>query len=254
MKLHEQDALNIIPALDRLAHENRYQKILAKIPSQFKAAYEAHDYAQEAVIPEYFKNRKHLLFMAKYISSNPRPTSEQQPIQDILSLAERQKPTSEKNKKIRALIIQTCQPEDAIEMSHVFGSVFKTYPFPIFDADYLFTVMKEKQAQYFCIRQDGRIVSISAAEIDPHNRGVEMTEFVTLPAFRRQGFAGCLLEEMEQSMAAQNMRTALSIARALSPAMNVLFASRGYIFGGTLANNTNIAGRIESMNVWYKHL
>ncbi len=28
--------------------------------------------------------------------------------------------------------------------------------------------------------------------------------------------------------------------------------SAGYECGGTLTNNTNIAGRLESMNVWYK--
>jgi len=62
------------------------------------------------------------------------------------------------------------------------------------------------------------------------------------------------LEEMERSMTEQGMRTAFSIARALSPAMNILFAKEGYIFGGTLVNNTQIAGHVESMNVWHKHL
>jgi hypothetical protein len=36
--------------------------------------------------------------------------------------------------------------------------------------------------------------------------------------------------------------------------MNATFAKAGYSFGGTLINNTNISGDIESMNVWYKNL
>jgi hypothetical protein len=36
--------------------------------------------------------------------------------------------------------------------------------------------------------------------------------------------------------------------------MNVTFARCGYRFAGTLINNTQISGRIESMNVWYKGL
>ena len=48
--------------------------------------------------------------------------------------------------------------------------------------------------------------------------------------------------------------TYFSIARSLSAAMNITFAKNGYRYGGTLGNNTNIAGRIESMNIWYKHL
>jgi hypothetical protein len=44
-----------------------------------------------------------------------------------------------------------------------------------------------------------------------------------------------------------------TIARAISVGMNITFARCGYDFGGTLVNNTQIAGRIESMNVWYKN-
>lgn len=36
--------------------------------------------------------------------------------------------------------------------------------------------------------------------------------------------------------------------------MNVTFARQGYTLSGRLKNNTDIAGTIESMNVWYKHL
>jgi hypothetical protein len=36
--------------------------------------------------------------------------------------------------------------------------------------------------------------------------------------------------------------------------MNITFAKAGYAYGGRLHNNTNIAGNIESMNVWYKSL
>jgi len=36
--------------------------------------------------------------------------------------------------------------------------------------------------------------------------------------------------------------------------MNITFARNNYSFAGTLINNTNISGQIESMNVWYKAL
>ena len=71
---------------------------------------------------------------------------------------------------------------------------------------------------------------------------------------RRQGMAGCLLNAMDADMRQQGMQTAFSIARSLSAGMNITFAKNGYRYGGTLDNNTHIAGRIESMNIWYKHL
>ena len=36
--------------------------------------------------------------------------------------------------------------------------------------------------------------------------------------------------------------------------MNITFAKHGYSFAGTLTNNTQISGQLESMNVWYKAL
>jgi len=48
--------------------------------------------------------------------------------------------------------------------------------------------------------------------------------------------------------------TAYTIARAYSFGMNITFAERDYDFDGTLTNNTNISGRLESMNVWHKRL
>jgi putative beta-lysine N-acetyltransferase len=254
MKLHVRDVLHILPALDRLAHDKHYEKILAKVPSESKAVFEKQGYVQEAVIPEYFNNREHAFFMCKYLSSSRRQITDRQQIQDILSLAKQQGQLPSKKKPTQPLNIRICRPEDANEMSRVFKSVFETYPFPIFDADYLATVMKNKQAMYFCMENDRQINAIAASELDPDNKGVEMTDFATLPEYRGRGFAGCLLEDMERTMAEQGMKTAFSIARALSPGMNILFARKGYAFGGTLVNNTQISGRIESMNVWYKSL
>ena len=48
--------------------------------------------------------------------------------------------------------------------------------------------------------------------------------------------------------------TAYTIARAISFGMNITFAKNGYKYSGTLKNNTNISGKLESMNVWYKYL
>lgn len=36
--------------------------------------------------------------------------------------------------------------------------------------------------------------------------------------------------------------------------MNITFSKAGYTYSGCLINNTNIAGRIESMNIWHTRL
>ncbi len=59
---------------------------------------------------------------------------------------------------------------------------------------------------------------------------------------------------MEEKSFKLGIKTVFTIARAKSPGMNITFARSGYDYGGTLVNNTNISGQIESMNVWYKSL
>ena len=104
------------------------------------------------------------------------------------------------------------------------------------------------------VREHGRIVSLSSAEMDREGRNVEMTDFATLPTHRGAGHAVHLLDRMEDDMPNRDIPTAYTIARSMSPGMNITFAKLDYIYSGTLINNTDISGNIESMNVWYKHL
>jgi beta-lysine N6-acetyltransferase len=90
--------------------------------------------------------------------------------------------------------------------------------------------------------------------MDTANGAVEMTDFATLPELRGQGAAQSLLLAMEEAMRARGLQLAFTIARAYSAGMNVTFAKCGYRYGGTLCNNTNISGNIESMNLWSRPL
>jgi putative beta-lysine N-acetyltransferase len=147
----------------------------------------------------------------------------------------------------------TCGPEHAEAMSRVYETVFPSYPFPIHDPGYLRETMRS-HVDYFGILREGEIVALSSSEMDLKGSNVEMTDFATLPEYRGLGLAGFLLQEMEKAMKGRGIHTAYTIARAVSPGMNITFSRRGYIYGGTLVNNTQISGTIESMNIWYKSL
>ena len=59
---------------------------------------------------------------------------------------------------------------------------------------------------------------------------------------------------MEYEMQLQGIMTLYTIARSTSIPMNKTFLRLGYKYAGTLINNTNISGGIESMNLFYKHV
>ena len=150
-------------------------------------------------------------------------------------------------------MVSACRPSDAEALSRIYRQVFKTYPFPIHQPVYLKRMMREG-VRYFVVRAEGRIAAAAAAETEHHAQYAEMTDFATLPQHRSQGLAGILLRHMEKSVRPLGVKTAFTIARAASPGMNAVFRRNGYRYAGLLRNNTQIAGRLESMTVWYKPL
>jgi putative beta-lysine N-acetyltransferase len=81
-----------------------------------------------------------------------------------------------------------------------------------------------------------------------------MTDFATSAGHRGRGLGHALLGMLEEEASSRGLRTAYTIARASSVGMNIVFARRGYDFGGLLVNNTGICGAIESMNVWHRRI
>lgn len=143
--------------------------------------------------------------------------------------------------------------EEADEISEIYKRVFKSYPFPIHDPNYIRKTMRE-HIRYFGIRANGNLIALSSAEMDVNAANAEMTDFATLPEARGKRTAYYLLRAMEAEMRQTGLKTLYTIARLNSLPMNKTFLKHGYIYSGTLINNTNIDGSIESMNVLYKHI
>lgn len=251
MKVNGQDLPDLLPKIDRLAEKKGYTKIFAKVPQQVKALFSRRDYQQEAVVPDFYNGQADAVFLAKYLEESRQEDADQEKIETIIDLAhdKAQEPLDEQstlNAEIRP-----ATEADVDAMVEIYKQVFESYPFPIHDADYLRKTM-DSHIRYFCAFVDDQMVAVSSAEMDTSSENVEMTDFATLPAYRKKGLAQRLLQTMEKHMKKIGMQTFYTIARALSPGMNITFARCGYEYGGTLTNNTNICGDIESMNVWYK--
>ena len=253
MSLDERDMPRIVDDLNSLAEAKGYTKIFAKVPAGRLNKFLKNGYIREAAISGFYNEKKSCIFLAKYFSDARKKEKNMQEVTKIIntsikkSAAKRQKPISDKYS------LQKATPEDVVEMSDLYNEIFETYPFPVGNPNYLRETMK-RHINYYVIRDKRKIIALSSAEIDQKSQNAEMIDFATLPEYRGNNFAGCLLARMEEDVKAMGIITAYTIARAISYAMNITFSRNNYQFSGTLINNTNISGQIESMNVWGKKL
>ena len=256
MRWNGADPEHVLPRLQSLAESENLGKIIAKIPISVAPGFLDAGYRLEAGIPGYYGGREAAVFMGRYPDRSRRHPENREKLEHVLILAAQNASESEGDVadfKSPDLELREATRDDIGQMATIYRKVFETYPFPIHEPAYLLDTMNQ-DVRYFAAVAGDRLVALSSAEMDPKRLGVEMTDFATLPEWRGRGLASLLLDKMEIAMRQSGMRTAYTIARAPSAGINIVFARKGYDFGGTLVNNTNIAGTIESMNVWHKNL
>ncbi|MBD3220446.1 putative beta-lysine N-acetyltransferase [bacterium] len=248
-----EDLPQLLPYLENLATKRRYGKVVAKCAAPSVPVFEEWGARIEARIGDYYGEGVDACFVARYFDEQRADERRPDAVAENLAIARGKAGEGPGQRTADWDPVAVAGPGDVEPMSHVYQKVFPSYPFPIFDPAYLEQAM-QNDVVFFKLTRDGTIGALASAEMDVAHGAVEMTDFATLPEFRGQGAAQELLQAMEAAMAERGLRTTFTIARAYSTGMNVTFAKCGYDYGGTLVNNTNIAGNIESMNIWWKPL
>lgn len=252
LKLHPDDRKTIAGWLNELASVRGYSKVVAKVPVNEISNFEIDGYRKEALIPGFFKGGDDVAFMSKYFDDQRCMANQEEleALQDWLETgANEVTSTLDSRFRIDRMGIEACGA-----MADLYRKVFESYPFPIFDPAYLEGTIREEQVIYFGVWDGDDLVGMSSAELDAKNRNAEMTDFAVLPSYRGNKLALFLLQKMEQEMVTEGYKTLYTICRLKSPGMNKTFINCAYHYGGTLINNTQIAGQIESMNVFFKNI
>lgn len=255
MKLDETDLHHMPVTLLAMARQKGYGKVFCKMPHIMANPFIEHGYQIEAEVPHLYSGLDKGVFISNFVepSRKNRPEAETRTMKEVLALA-LDKPESGVEPQLPAQW-HTAElgPDQCDELAALYKTVFASYPFPIFDPAYLRETLRS-HILYYGVFKEGKLVAASSAEKDDKACNAEMTDFATHPEARGHGLALHLLLHMEKALKLTPMKTLYTIARALSPGMNITFSRAGYKFGGTLIANTQISGKIESMNVWYKSL
>lgn len=275
MKLAPGDMPEILDELEELAREKGYGKLFVKTRGRFRKDFLDRGYLAEAMVPHFYGPEEDGLFMGKFLDPDRAREARSERVEEVLRVASQERmaaaeteadgaesPRSGREAPGEEVFLESPSPgltvreatsRDAQALAACYRAVFDSYPFPIHDPAHL---RKEQEAgtRYFTVWEEEALVAASSMEPGGAPGAVEMTDFATLPSHRGMGLATHLLALMDRRAMEAGERVAYTIARAVSFGMNITFARRGYIFGGTLVNNTQISGAIESMNVWYKLL
>jgi len=252
LKLNDSDVDQLLLKLDRLASDQGYTKVFGKIRPEAFPAFLADGYVIEAFVPGFFDGSGDCIMVSKFFDKK-RSLPPREELEFFMKMIGRSDNNNRADGGTEYNVIRLDR-QDAGEITAVFKDVFLTYPFPVHDPDYITETMMTGKARYFGIRDNGRLIAVSTAEIDMTSKNAEMTDFAVLPDYRGNGLAYHLLLFMEKDMKVAGIKTAYTIARLKEPGMNKTFIKAGYKYAGTLVNNTNIGGSIESMNIFYKNV
>jgi len=255
MKLSREDVPGILDKLRSIAVENEYTKIFCKVPGWAAPLFFSDGFLMEASIPRFYREKEAVFFLSKFLDSDRLLGVEHGRLEELAGLLRSRitAPATIEDQGIRAVFLRL-NSTHARQITGIYRKVFLSYPFPIHDPDYITGNMKRGDVQYYGFEKNGRLIALASAEIDRKGRNAEMTDFATLPDYRGNRLSIRLLMEMEKAMKQQQISTLYTIARLNSIPMNKTFLKLRYNYAGTLIRNTNIAGRIESMNVYYKHI
>jgi len=252
MDLSPDDFPQIIDRMKQLAENEDYTKIFAKVPARHAPSFIREGYVTEAFIPGFYNGTEDAFFLMFYTDQQ-----RQQPEQGALTSFQEllNQPVNENIQPLStSYSLKKLEPQDAQKMTGVFRRVFESYPFPIFEEEFIIKSMREDGTAYFGAWHNGSLVAISSAECSNKYKNAEMTDFAVIPEHRGQRLAVHLLGYMEKVLIMEGYKTFYTIARLHSLSMNKTFYNLGYKYSGTLHNNTQISGKIESMNVWYKNV
>ncbi|RBP65350.1 beta-lysine acetyltransferase [Alkalibaculum bacchi] len=251
MDYNSKDENIIIDRIEDLAEKEEYSKIVLKIPENAIQQFLERAYHIEGQIPRYFMGKENCIFLSKFLLPERGKSDKEHIYKKNIDIA-RTKLQVLPESLHSNFTLQKMDEKRAPEMVALYKKVFLSYPFPIFDTHYIIDTMKDNIA-YFGIYYNKELIALSSSEISYKYKNAEMTDFAINPEYRGKGLAKHLLNTMEKEMKNQGIQTVYSIARSLSLPMNCTFSSVGYKYGGTLLNNTQISGQIESMNIWYKN-
>jgi len=191
----EENAVEMVRALEKKAAASGLDKIWLKSPAKWKHAFTAAGMSLEATIPGYYLGRETALVFSKYLSAKRKTPSLNKRVKPpVLSSVSGK--AKNKRELPQGIQLKWGRKEDSRILADLYHNTFPTYPFPVSDPAYLEYSMRQNVI-YITAWFGDELVAAASAEINSRMKNAEMTDFATIPGWRGHGLAGCLLGKLE---------------------------------------------------------
>jgi beta-lysine N6-acetyltransferase len=242
----------IIDKSEQIAHQQNAEKLIFKARFEDYLGLMESGFLPEAIVDRYFLGSDAYFFSKFYTAErkkNDHWITEDGVIHSIYQL----QPSPERGSLPIEYQLKKADESSADDLSALYKQVFKIYPTPLHDPEYVKKTIREGTI-YFVYYNEGKIVSAASAEINAFYKNAELTDCATLTEHRKYGLMKIILKELEGELRRNGIYCAYSIARSLSFGMNAVLYQLGYTYRGRFMNNCYIYDKLENMNMWVKNL
>lgn len=246
------DIAGLVRRLEYLARANQFDKVFLKARADEWEKFLPHGFMLEGIFKYYFQG-EHAYCLSRFYSQERRLSFRYEEEDEIMAKAHELEVLKELPQIPEGYSLRAAVPGDIPEICELYSKVFKTYPIPLNQPPYLEMLMAMDYI-FLVIEHEGRIVSCASADIDLNNKNAEITDCASLPECRGKGLMAAIIAALEEELKTREIGCLYSLARALSPGMNMVFKKLGYTYSGRLVNNCDIFGKMEDMNLWVKKL
>jgi putative beta-lysine N-acetyltransferase len=240
--------------------EKKCNKIIFYLKENEINLFSGYDLRHEGIIKGFFQGKNayiYSMFLDPPLIIDPAISAKEEKVMEIIKSY---------NLKFelpvpKEYVVRTAKEKDAPKMAQLYDTVFKSYPTPMNDPQYI-VLMMNNYAYYTIVEHNHKIISACAATVLPLFNCAEMTDCATLPEYRRQGLLSYQYSQLIKKMKSKGLQTLFCYSRSVSIGMNLVNIKHGFIYGGCLIQNSNISEQFEktqtgnyaNMNIWYKQI
>jgi putative beta-lysine N-acetyltransferase len=252
MRYKTDDLESLALHLEELAKERGIGKVMIYADPDDESAFEKLGFEKEGEISVFFDGEPAFI-LSRFLDDRRAVAKEEDKKDSIVEMAEQTEELDEPPTLDPAFTLRHATPDDARELAELYRLVFKTYPTPIHEEEFIRECM-QNDVYFTVVTHQGKIISSASADVFTKYNCAEITDCATHPDYRGKGLLSAIIFDLEQRMKKAGVPNLFSLTRAVSAGMNIVTAKLGFEYQGRLIQNSHIAGQFEDMNIWVKKL